>query len=98
MLRDKLLKDLRTGGAGNTPKSDFKVDLKSARIAVRRLSRMRGTDAFGNGRDVELLVARTMRRQDERISRERDSGKSPDVFTITRDDLLGPKATKARAR
>lgn len=61
---------------------------------MRRIARLRGTDAFGNGRDIERVVNMGMQRQKDRISRERDLGRKPDITLITRDDLLGPKATK----
>lgn len=65
------------------------------RIASRRLARCAGTEGFANAREVRNLVDRTLRRQAERISAARAAGQNPDVYLITRDDLLGPKASEA---
>lgn len=75
------------------PRPPFHLsDPKWGRIAARRLSRMRGKVGFGNARAVRNLFELAMRRQAERISRERDKGQDPNIYELRRDDLLGPRA------
>eukprot|EP00884_Botryococcus_braunii_P010997 jgi/Botrbrau1/1989/Bobra.0052s0031.1 len=70
----------------------FKVeDEKYARIAMRRLGRMRGRAGFGNARAVRNFYELTLKRQSARIIKERKFGGDPDPLLLARDDLLGPK-------
>jgi hypothetical protein len=70
-------------------------DAKWGRVAMRRLARMRGKVGFGNARAVKNLFDSALRRQAQRISRERESGLSPEIHVLVRDDLLGPKGSEA---
>eukprot|EP01041_Mallomonas_annulata_P012967 gene12967-27372_t len=65
---------------------------KWARIAIRRLGRLRGTVGFGNARAVGILFDLCRRRQAERITAAKIMGYRPNIFEFVRDDLLGPKA------
>jgi len=65
------------------------------RIAVRRLGRGRGRDGFGNARALENLFARIRERQSDRITRERREGLSPDDYTMTKEDIIGPDPSLA---
>eukprot|EP01041_Mallomonas_annulata_P005723 gene5723-11565_t len=67
-------------------------DAKWARIAIRRLGRLRGTVGFGNARAVRILFDLCRRRQAERITSAKAIGQRPDIYEFVRDDLLGPKA------
>lgn len=60
------------------------------RIAVRRLSRLRGRPGFGNARSLQNLFANIRERQAERLERERRSGTQVDDFLLTKEDLIGP--------
>lgn len=84
--------------AAPPPKPPVPVRLESdlwGRVACRRLARCAGTEGFANAREVRNLVDRALRRQAQRISAERAEGGNPDIHVLTRDDLLGPKATRA---
>lgn len=72
-------------------------DKKYVRIAIGRLTRMRGIDGFGNARSVQNLFDKVYSRQGSRIARERNSGKNPDTFMLEREDLLGPSANEVEA-
>lgn len=65
------------------------------RIAVRRLGRGRGRDGFGNARALENLFAQIRGRQSDRLVRERRDGLSPDDYTFTKEDLIGPDPSVA---
>lgn len=65
-------------------------DVKYARIAVRRLGRMRGKDGFGNARAVQNVYDAILRRQTTRLLAEKKQGKNPDLFELQREDILGP--------
>ena len=65
------------------------------RILIKRLSRGRGNEGFGNARALENVIARVLEHQAERLQRERVSGKMPDDFNLTKDDLIGPEPTNA---
>lgn len=64
------------------------------RVASRRLARSAGTEGFANARAVRNLVDGAVRRQAARITAERERGGRPDVFLLTREDLLGPRASR----
>jgi SpoVK/Ycf46/Vps4 family AAA+-type ATPase len=74
----------------------FRVaDDRHALIAMQRLGRQRGREGFGNARAVRNVIDRSKERQSDRIQQERASGMfGQDVMELTRDDLLGPKATR----
>ena len=65
------------------------------RIAIRRLARGRGVRGFGNARAVENLLARIAERQAKRLSHEKDAGKTPAYFFLTKEDLIGPRPSEA---
>jgi AAA lid domain len=74
------------------PLSRFEVeDEKYARIAMRRLGCLRGRAGFGNARAVRNFYEKTLKRQADRIVKERQAGGSPELLLLVRDDLLGPK-------
>lgn len=62
-------------------------------ISIRRLGRQRGNRGFGNARAVRVLFEQVRDRQASRVTDERDYGRSPDTFELTRTDLLGPDIT-----
>jgi len=66
-----------------------------ARIAVRRLGRGRGREGFGNARALENILARISERQADRLHRERVAGVRPDDFLFKKEDLIGPKPSRA---
>jgi Cdc6-like AAA superfamily ATPase len=65
------------------------------RIAIRRLARGRGIRGFGNARAVENLLAQIAERQAKRLSHEKDAGKTPAYFFLTKEDLIGPPPSEA---
>lgn len=72
----------------------FKIrDKKFARIASRRLGRMRGMVGFGNARAVRTLYEQTLTKQAKRIDAQRERGLDPHIMTLEREDLLGPMHT-----
>lgn len=66
-------------------------DEKYARIAMRRIGRMRGRTGFGNARAVRNFYEQTLKRQSARIIQERQAGGDPETLLLVREDLLGPK-------
>lgn len=66
-----------------------------ARIAVRRLGRGRGREGFGNARALENILARISERQADRLHQERVAGVRPDDFLFKKEDLIGPKPSRA---
>lgn len=75
--------------AADTP--TFRLqDAKHARIAARRLGRMRGTVGFGNARAARNLYEGAITRQSARVITQRQQGLSPDTLMLEREDLLGP--------
>lgn len=62
----------------------------SLRIAIRRLSRGRGTEGFGNARAVENLFGKIRERQAEWITQERKAGRKPNKYHFAREHLIGP--------
>lgn len=65
-------------------------DKKFARIASRRLGRMRGTLGFGNARAVRALYNQTLTKQANRLDAQRERGLDPNILMLEREDLLGP--------
>ena len=73
-------------------KKKYKVDDdKHVRIAARRLARQRGTTGFGNARAVRNYLESALERLDARIVDSRAKGEAPNIFLLTREDLLGPR-------
>jgi Cdc6-like AAA superfamily ATPase len=72
-------------------------DEKWIRIAIRRVASRRKMKGFGNARDVRLLFDKCIQRQSDRISRVRQMKSSTssgiDLHLLTRNDILGPKAS-----
>ena len=64
---------------------------KHLRIVTRRLGRQRDMPGFGNARAVRNLWQNVVRRQTERVVREREERGSPDLYQLTREDVLGPR-------
>lgn len=66
------------------------------RIAIRRLTRLRGSKGFGNARAVENLLARISERQAKRL-RNATKKKRGDYMQFTKEDLIGPDPSEAIA-
>lgn len=66
------------------------------RIVTRRVGRGRGREGFGNARAVQNALSQVIRRQSDRLFRERRSGtKTLDDFLMTKEDLIGPEPSNA---
>lgn len=61
------------------------------RIAARRVGRSRGKEGFGNARAIENALANIKKRQATRIRLELRSGKTPNDFLFTKEDIIGPE-------
>lgn len=70
----------------------FTVGDKYTRIMARRLGRQRGVLGFGNARAVRNSLEDARDRQAKRILAEREARGAPDVYMLSRDDLLGPRS------
>jgi len=66
------------------------------RIVIRRLAKRRGKIGFGNARDVRNLFELIKKRQATRLAQARmnPSGPPPDLYTLTREDILGPRVLR----
>lgn len=62
-----------------------------SRILVRRVGRGRGGESFGNLWDLKDAFFRVCCRQAERLQQERRSGKEPDDYLFTKEDMIGPR-------
>ncbi|KAK5988189.1 NFX1-type zinc finger-containing protein 1 [Cladobotryum mycophilum] len=71
------------------------VDGLYFRIASRRVGRSRGKEGFGNARAVENSLANMEKRQANRVRAERRAGKTPDDFSYTKEDIIGPEPSAA---
>jgi Cdc6-like AAA superfamily ATPase len=60
-----------------------------SRIVVRRISRGRRHEGFGNARAVENTCSRIAERQANRLRQERRTGIAPDDMLLTMEDLIG---------
>ena len=71
-------------------------NVRYARIATRRLGRQRGRVGFGNARAVRNYFDKVKDQQAARISGEKRAspGASPDLFMLTRTDLIGTEPTE----
>lgn len=65
------------------------------RIVIRRLGRRRGQPGFGNARDLENVLSTIRERQAFRLTKERKTGRFPDDFLFTAQDLIGPDPAAA---
>jgi hypothetical protein len=65
------------------------------RILIRRLGRGRGSDSFGNAREVEKAFMKIRERQGDRLTRKRRDGGNSDDFYFTKEDLIGPDPSQA---
>ena len=68
------------------------------RVVARRIGRGRGKPGFGNARAVQNVLAQIIKRQANRLRRERRSKKQPDDFFLTKEDLIGPEPAEALAK
>ncbi|RFU29842.1 hypothetical protein B7463_g6507, partial [Scytalidium lignicola] len=66
-----------------------------ARILTKRLGRKRGTEGYGNSRDLENAWALVTERQASRLKKERAAGNKPDDLLFTKEDLIGPEPSGA---
>jgi Cdc6-like AAA superfamily ATPase len=66
-----------------------------ARIVARRIGYARGRPGFGNARAVANQVAIVFERQANRLKIERRSGKRPNDFFTSKEDLIGPEPSVA---
>ncbi|KAI9159145.1 NFX1-type zinc finger-containing protein 1 [Paramyrothecium foliicola] len=65
-----------------------------ARIATRRIGYSRGKEGFGNARAVENMLATIMKRQADRLRRERRLKLKPDDLFLSKEDLIGPEPSE----
>jgi replication-associated recombination protein RarA len=65
-----------------------------SRIVARRIGYGRGREGFGNARAVENTIPKIHDRQAKRLALERRSGKKPDDFLFTKEDMIGPEPAK----
>ncbi|KAL7968450.1 P-loop containing nucleoside triphosphate hydrolase protein [Trichoderma sp. SZMC 28014] len=68
---------------------------KYMRVAIRRLACGRGKKGFGNARAVENVLLKIWQRQAKRLSKRKNLT-SNEVFTFTKEDILGPNPTDVR--
>lgn len=68
---------------------------KYMRVAIRRLARSRGKKGFGNARAVENVLLKIWERQAKRLSKRKNLT-DKEVFTFTKEDILGPNPTDVR--
>ncbi|KAL1740854.1 P-loop containing nucleoside triphosphate hydrolase protein [Schizophyllum fasciatum] len=59
-----------------------------SRVAIRRVGRGRGRPGFGNARALQNMLDRVTDRQAKRVADERRRNLSPDVFFLSREDLV----------
>jgi SpoVK/Ycf46/Vps4 family AAA+-type ATPase len=66
-------------------------DEKFLRVAIRRLTRIRGTPAFGNARTVNNFFHLCCERQSQRLTQAAMRGnKAVNIFEFVQEDVLGP--------
>ncbi|KAI0442324.1 P-loop containing nucleoside triphosphate hydrolase protein [Xylaria telfairii] len=65
------------------------------RIASRRIGFGRGREGFGNAREVHNVLAVILRRQADRLHRERQQGDTPDDLLLRKIDMIGPEPSRA---
>ncbi|TRM64558.1 P-loop containing nucleoside triphosphate hydrolase protein [Schizophyllum amplum] len=59
-----------------------------SRIAIRRVGRGRGRPGFGNARALQNMLDRVTDRQAKRVALERRQNLAPDVFFLSKEDLV----------
>lgn len=64
------------------------------RIASRRIGSGRGREGFGNAREVHNVLAIILRRQADRLHRERQQGNTPDDLLLRKIDIIGPEPSR----
>jgi SpoVK/Ycf46/Vps4 family AAA+-type ATPase len=62
-----------------------------ARIATRRIGYSRGKEGFGNARAVENCLSNILKRQADRLGRERRAKLKPNDLFLTKEDMIGPE-------
>ncbi|KAI1740762.1 P-loop containing nucleoside triphosphate hydrolase protein [Xylaria scruposa] len=65
------------------------------RIASRRIGCGRGREGFGNAREVHNVLSIILRRQADRLHRERQQGDTPDDLFLRKIDIIGPEPSRA---
>jgi SpoVK/Ycf46/Vps4 family AAA+-type ATPase len=65
------------------------------RCIIRRLSTGRNRKGFGNARAVQNLLSLVTQRQARRLVKERRDGEKPNLYRLTKEDLLGPNPSTA---
>lgn len=60
-----------------------------ARILTKRLGRRRGTEGYGNARDLENIWGQVTERQAARLKKERTAGGFPNDLVFTKEDIIG---------
>lgn len=75
-------------------RTPFRCDEQNLEMTIKRLGRRRDDRGFGNARAVRVLFETIRNRQSLRISRERSLNMDPDIYFLTRDDLLGPEVNE----
>lgn len=68
----------------------FHCDEQHLELAIKRLGRRRDERGFGNARAVRVLFETVRDRQAVRITKERSRSSHPDIFLLSKYDLLGP--------
>lgn len=68
---------------------------KYMRVAIRRLACSRGKKGFGNARAVENVLLKIWQRQAKRLSKRKNMTNN-EVFTFTKEDILGPNPADVR--
>jgi hypothetical protein len=68
---------------------------KYMRVAIRRLACSRGKKGFGNARAVENVLLKIWERQAKRLSKRKNLT-GQEVFTFTKEDILGPNPADVR--
>ncbi|KAI0549276.1 P-loop containing nucleoside triphosphate hydrolase protein [Xylaria curta] len=65
------------------------------RIASRRIGCGRGREGFGNAREVQNVLSIILRRQADRLHRQRQQGDTPDDLLLRKIDIIGPEPSRA---
>ena len=71
----------------------FHCDKQHLELAIKRLGRRREERGFGNARAVRVLFEAVRDQQAVRITKERTQNSRPDIFLLSKHDLLGPDIT-----
>ncbi|KAA8896388.1 ATPases of the AAA+ class [Sphaerosporella brunnea] len=65
------------------------------RIAIRRISRTRGSKNFNNAHAIDTLFERIRERQGERLNKMKRQGLEPNDFWLSKEDIIGPNPAEA---